>query len=415
MKKIVALLLVILLYVTTAFAETINLDLSAATDKELAVALEKIVAEQKARIKTTLTLDQTELTLGKGKKETLTATIEGLPEGAEEPKVVWDTSDNAIATVSKGKVTGVDAGTATITATIALEDGMELTAECQVTVIVAVSGLKIKEDSYSLHMNETVTMETTVAPQNATNKDLKFESSDITVAKVDSLGRITAIGGGKCKITASATDGSGKSVSCNVKVSSFGYVPEKASVVMKKGQTFKWKYYGKWSNLDCTMSSGAYADVSYSYEDNVLTFEIIPIKAGTFTITLKDTSDSSNKAVCKMTIDPKATYSKQSYPSIDYDGAARYPDSYKGDQTSFSGKVLQVIEGYGYISYRISSKGNYDNVVYVTLSDDDVTVPIIEDDKVTVYGKYDGNYSYTTVLGSKMTIPKVEAERINLK
>ena len=414
MKKIVAFLLVILLCVTSAFAETINLDLSAATDEELAVALEKIVAEQKARIKTTITLDQTEITLGKGKKETLTATIEGLPEGMDEPKVVWDTSDKEIATVSKGKVSGVDAGTATITATITLEDGMELTAECQVTVVVPVTGLKADESIYSLQINETVTMETTVSPKNATNQKIEYESSDSSVATVSMQGKIKAVGPGKCKITATTVDG-GKSASCNVKVSAFSGVPESYTVTSKKGESFLCNYHGNANDLSVTDNSSSYASVQYSQLGSILLFEIMPNKAGSFTITLEDEGISGSRVQCKVTIDPQATYSKQSYPSIDYDGAARYPDSYKGDQTSFSGKVLQVIEGYGYTSYRISSKGNYENVVYVTLDDENVTVPLIEDDKVTVYGKYDGNYSYTTVLGSKMTIPKVEAERINLK
>lgn len=414
MKKLAAFLLAILLCVTTAFAETINLDLSAATDQELADALQKIVAEQKSRIKTTLTLDQAELTLGKGKKETLTATIEGLPEGMDEPKVVWDTSDEKIATVSKGKVSGVDAGTATITATITLEDGIELTAECKVTVVVAVTGLKASESSYSLQMNESVTMETTVSPKNATNQKIDYESSDTSVATVSAKGTIKAVGAGKCTITATTVDG-GKSASCTVKVSSFSGVPENYTVTSKQGSSFFCNYFGNANDLSVTDNSSSYASVQYTHLGSILMFEIMPTKAGSFTITLEDEGNSGSKVKCKVTIDPQATYSKQSYPSIDYDGAARYPDSYKGDQTSFSGKVLQVIEGYGYTAYRISSKGNYDNVVYVTLDDDEVTVPLIEDDKVTVYGAYAGNYSYTTVMGSKLTIPKVDAERINLR
>lgn len=414
MKKLVALLMALLLCVSSALAETINLDLSTATDEELAEALQMIVAEQRARIKTTLTLDQMELTLGKGKQKTLTATIDGLPEEAKTPKVTWSTSDKTIATVSGGKVKAVDAGTATITAAITLEDGVELTAECKVTVIVAVSGLTAKKSSYTLQMNETVTMETTISPKNATNQKIVYESSDLSVATVSMNGSIKAVGPGKCKITATTEDGE-KSASCNVKVSSFAGVPESYTVTSKAGESFICNYYGEENDLSVMDNASSYATVYYSQLGSLLMLEVVPMKAGSFTITLSDKSDSSSKVQCKVIIDPQATYSTKSYPTIDYDSAARYPSSYKGDQTSFSGKVLQVIEGYGNTAYRISSKGNYDNVVYVVLDDDEVTVPIIEDDKVTVYGTYDGNYSYTTVLGSKVTIPKVDAERINIK
>ena len=65
--------------------------------------------------------------------------------------------------------------------------------------------------------------------------------------------------------------------------------------------------------------------------------------------------------------------------------------------------------------YRISSRGNYNDVVYVAIDNSDILTPIIEDDKVTVYGKYDGLETYTTIMGGSVTIPRVKAERINVK
>ena len=75
-----------------------------------------------------VTLDKTELTLHRGGTETLTATV--LPEDATDPKVVWTTSDEAIATVSDaGLVTAVAPGSATITAAAG-----DKSATCAVTV-----------------------------------------------------------------------------------------------------------------------------------------------------------------------------------------------------------------------------------------------------------------------------------------
>jgi Leucine-rich repeat (LRR) protein len=72
------------------------------------------------------------LTLEIGEKQTLTAKV--LPESAENKTVAWSSSSDTIATVntSTGEVTGVDAGTATITVTTA--DGGK-TATCTVMVM----------------------------------------------------------------------------------------------------------------------------------------------------------------------------------------------------------------------------------------------------------------------------------------
>ena len=66
-------------------------------------------------------------------------------------------------------------------------------------------------------------------------------------------------------------------------------------------------------------------------------------------------------------------------------------------------------------TYRISSKGRYDNVVYVTIKNSDILTPVIEDDNVTVYGSFNGIKTYTATLGQSITIPWVKAERINVK
>lgn len=124
---------------------------------------------------------------------------------------------------------------------------------------------------------------------------------------------------------------------------------------------------------------------------------------------------TASKLTLKVTIDAQAVYSVQSYPKIQYEDAARYPDRHQGEQTSFSGCVLQVMEDGGYMAYRISSRGRYNDVVYVAQKMEDITVPLLEDDMVTVYGIHCGNYSYTSITGATITIPLVYAERINMQ
>ena len=77
-----------------------------------------------------VSLDKTELELIEGDKATLVATV--LPENADNKNVIWNSSNEEIATVEDGVVTAIKEGEATITAKT--EDG-EKTATCSVTVI----------------------------------------------------------------------------------------------------------------------------------------------------------------------------------------------------------------------------------------------------------------------------------------
>ena len=78
---------------------------------------------------TGVTLNKSSFELTKTFEATLTATV--TPDDATDPTVTWTTSDESVATVdANGKVTGVGAGTATITATAGKKS-----ASCAVTVI----------------------------------------------------------------------------------------------------------------------------------------------------------------------------------------------------------------------------------------------------------------------------------------
>ena len=78
---------------------------------------------------TGITLDKTEVTINEGENTTLTATI--APADATIKDVNWSSNNESVATVTDGIVSGLSAGSATITATTV--DG-EFTASCVVTV-----------------------------------------------------------------------------------------------------------------------------------------------------------------------------------------------------------------------------------------------------------------------------------------
>ncbi|NTL85871.1 Ig-like domain-containing protein [Enterococcus faecium] len=81
-------------------------------------------------------MNKTTATLTVGATETLSATVS--PKTATDKSVKFTSSDETIATVTpiQGKVTGVKAGTATITATTMNGE----TATCEITVTTPAKG-----------------------------------------------------------------------------------------------------------------------------------------------------------------------------------------------------------------------------------------------------------------------------------
>ena len=153
-----------------------------------------------------VTLDKTELALTEGETGALTATVN--PDNASNKKVTWTSSDPTIASVDEnGNVTAHKAGTVTITATT--EDGSK-TASCTVTVnpaVIPVTGVTLDKNALNLGKGETQQLTATVNPENASNKNVSWTSSDESVATVDENGNVTAVGRGTATITVTTEDG----------------------------------------------------------------------------------------------------------------------------------------------------------------------------------------------------------------
>ena len=161
---------------------------------------------------TKITLDKTKIELTTGKEtEKITASIE--PSMANK-NVKYTSSDESVATVSSdGVVTAVGSGTCRITA--APTDGSKVTASCEVTVDIKTTGMKLDKTNYTFNKAETIKINPVITPSKASKK-LTWTSSNTKVAIVSSDGKVTPVGKGTCKITATTTDGTNLSASCNI-------------------------------------------------------------------------------------------------------------------------------------------------------------------------------------------------------
>ena len=82
---------------------------------------------------------------------------------------------------------------------------------------VFVTGVALNKTSLELTEGETFTLEATIAPTDATNQNVTWESSKPAVASVDQNGKVTAQAEGEATITVTTNDGS-KQATCTVKV-----------------------------------------------------------------------------------------------------------------------------------------------------------------------------------------------------
>ena len=174
------------------------------------------------------------ISLSKGNTSDLTATV--LPENASVKTVYWSSSNPNVATVdSNGTVKAVGGGSAIITVTT--EDGSK-TAECTVTVLVSVDSVSLNKTSLTLAKGSSEKLAATIAPEDATDQSVVWESSNPDAVTVDENGTVSAAEGGSAVITVITNDGAKKAtctVTVTVPVSSVNL--NKTSLSLMKGDT----------------------------------------------------------------------------------------------------------------------------------------------------------------------------------
>ncbi|MBQ9766368.1 MAG: Ig-like domain-containing protein [Lachnospiraceae bacterium] len=141
----------------------------------------------------------------------LVATIQ--PEGARELEIEWTSSDPTIATVNEnGLVTYIKPGEVVITAMVG-----KYTDSCILKIITPVDSITLNETEKTLKIGDILELIPVILPDNATHKEVVWESSDTRVATVDENGIVTAVGAGSAYIKCTSADGN-VSVNCTIHV-----------------------------------------------------------------------------------------------------------------------------------------------------------------------------------------------------
>lgn len=256
-----------------------------------------------------IVLSETEMSLNEGSTAQLTAIVSS---DANNPTLVWVSSDENIATVSQdGKITAVSKGTAIITAKTT--DGSNISASCTVDVIKLVNSIILSETEMTLNEGETATITATVMPELANNKSISWSSSNPAIASVDEYGVIAAQLQGTTIISAKSTDGSDVSASCNVTVIKLvtGINISESEITLKIGEQATITAYALPSDATNPILHWYSEDEDMaSVNDGVVT----AIKEGTTYIVVETTDNSNISEKCKINIVPSSgiynTYSE---------------------------------------------------------------------------------------------------------
>ena len=136
--------------------------------------------------------------------------------------VTWSSSDPTIVKVDrKGNVLAIGTGKAYVNVSCnnKVYERIEINAIKRDSV--KANKITLSPSSLTINVGVTKSISATVTPKNASVKNLKWDSSDNTIAKVNSKGQVTGVKAGKAKISVSTADGSA-TANMNVVVKSSG-------------------------------------------------------------------------------------------------------------------------------------------------------------------------------------------------
>jgi|GEM_PF-3323999 len=346
-----------------------------------------------------LSLNKTVATLEINKTEQLTATVS--PENASNKNVSWSSSNTSVAEVSQtGLVTAKSAGTATITVTT--EDG-KFTANCEITVIVPVSGISLNKTATTLVTGETEQLTATVSPENATNKNITWQSSNTVVAEVSKTGLVTAKSAGTATITATTEDG-GKMATCAVTVTAAavtytfiasagtgGTINPNGNVTVKAGGIL---FFTATPDPGKMVESWILNGYLVATSGNVYSVDNIQAN-GTIQVTFKDvpsvwvTSVSLNKSAITLKIGDTETLVAIVDPSTATNKAISWTSSNNDIATvEADGKVTAVAAGAATIT-ATTEDGGFTADCEVTVQPNTVGIAYVTDDSISLYLKDD--------------------------
>lgn len=157
--------------------------------------------------------------------KSITVKGEVLPSNATYKDLTWTSSDNNVATVSKGTIYGKGEGVAIIKVTS--HNGISKSLTVKVDTI-KVRGISLSDSNRKINIGEEYTLIANISPADATDKRVSWTSSNSSVITVGSNGLITPHQVGTATVT--ATTNNGIKASCSFTVTNEAIMPQSVSI-----------------------------------------------------------------------------------------------------------------------------------------------------------------------------------------
>ena len=256
---------------------------------------------------TNIILSENNLDLGVDDSITLNYTL--VPSNTTQTGVTFTANPSGIVSISGNTITGVSAGTCTVTATSSENSSVSTTCEVTVTAAaVKITNIELDHNTLSIDNGSSKTLTATITPPDATNQILTWSANNenVTLAPSGNTCIVTGKAVGESIITVSANDGSGKSATCTVTINLVN-VPVEGVNLDKTEASVK---VGRSVNLTATITpeNATNPAVSWTKDNDNITLTpnsnivtIMGVTKGTSVVTAT-TNDGNYTAECRITI-----------------------------------------------------------------------------------------------------------------
>ena len=152
-----------------------------------------------------------------GKKIKLKTSVKVTPNKSANKKVKYKSSNKKIATVSSsGYVKGIKTGKCKVTDTS--KKNKKKKAKITINVVKKVTSITIEKPKNALYVGNTLALKAIVNPASGSYKKVTWSTSNKSIAKVSSAGKVTGLKAGTVTIKATSVEGSKKTGSIKLTV-----------------------------------------------------------------------------------------------------------------------------------------------------------------------------------------------------